>query len=93
MKREHLGSDFDDFLDEDDLLAECQAGALKRVVVWQLQQEMKRQKISPSKLASKMETERATLDRLFSDNESSVKLQLLEQVALALGRMLKIELT
>jgi hypothetical protein len=30
MKREHLGSDFDDFLKQDGLLAECEAGGLKR---------------------------------------------------------------
>jgi antitoxin HicB len=93
MKREHIGSDFDDFLNEDGLLAECEAGALKRVVAWQLEQEMKRRKISRAKLASRMNTNRATLDCLFSTSESSVTLQLLEQVALALGRKLKIELT
>ena len=32
-----------------------------------------------------MKTNRATLDRLFSDEDSSVSLQLLEQAALALG--------
>lgn len=39
-----------------------------------------------------MKTNRATLDRLFAQKESSVTLQLLEQAALALGRKLKIEL-
>ena len=92
MKREHIGSDFDTFLREDGLLAECEAGALKRVVTWQIQQEMKRRKISRAKLASRMKTNRATLDRLFSETDSSVTLQLLEQAALALGRKLKVEL-
>jgi hypothetical protein len=31
-----IGSDFDDFLKQDGLLAECKAGALKRVVTWQI---------------------------------------------------------
>ncbi len=92
MKRDHIGSDFDDFLEKDGLLAECEAGALKCVVAWQLEQEMKRRRISRDKLASRMKTDRATLDRLFAQNESSVTLQLLEQAALALGRKLKIEL-
>ena len=90
MKQAHIGSDFDDFLKQDRLLAECEAGALKRVVAWQIECEMK--VISRAKLASRMKTERATLDRLFAQNESSVTLQLLEQAALALGRKLKIEL-
>ena len=31
MKREHIGSDLDGFLKRDGLLAECEAGALKRL--------------------------------------------------------------
>ena len=92
MKREHAGSDFDDFLKQDGLLAECEAGALKRVVAWQLEQEMKRRKISRAKLATRMKTSRSSVDGLFARDESSVTLQLLEQAALALGRKLKIEL-
>ena len=92
MKREHVGADFDDFLKQDGLLAECEAGALKRVVAWQLEQEMKRCKISRAKLATRMKTSRSNVDGLFARDESSVTLQLLEQAALALGRKLKIEL-
>ena len=92
MKREHVGSDFDDFLKQDGLLAECEAGALKRVVAWQLEQEMKRRKISRAKLATRMNTSRSNVDGLFARDESSVTLHLLEQAALALGRKLKIEL-
>ena len=92
MKQEHIGSDFDDFLKQDGLLAECEAGALKRVVAWQLEREMKRRKISRAKLASRMNTSRTAIDRLFAQDDSSVTLQLLEQTALALGRKLKIEL-
>jgi len=92
MKRDHIGSNFDNFLKQDGLLAKCEAGALKRVVTWQLEREMKRRRISRNKLASRMKTNRATLDRLFAQEQSSVTLQLLEEAALALGRKLKIEL-
>ena len=92
MNRDHIGSDFDGFLQEDGLLADCEAGALKRVVAWQIEREMKRRRISRAKLASRMKTSPATLDRLFAADQSSVTLQLLEQAALALGRKLKIEL-
>jgi len=67
-------------------------GALKRVVAWQIEREMKRRKISRAKLASRMKTNPATLDRLFSEKESSVTLHLLEKAALALGKKLKVEL-
>jgi len=90
--QEHIGSNFDDFLMQDDLLAKCEAGALKRVVAWQIEREMKHRKSSRAKFASRMKTNRVTLDRLISQNESSVTLQLSEQAALALGRKLKIEL-
>jgi len=92
INKKCFGSDFDDFLKQEGLLAGCEAGALKRVVAWQLEQEMKRRRISRAKLASRMKTSRAALDRLFARDESAVTLQLLEQAALALGRKLKVEL-
>jgi len=92
MKREHIGSSLDDLLKQDGLLAECEAGALQRVVAWQLQQEMKRRRISRAKLASRMKTSRTAVNSLFAENEPSVTLQLLERAALALGRKLKVEL-
>ena len=92
MKKAHIGSNFDDFLQQDGLLAECEAGALRRVVTWQIEQEMKRRRISRAKLASRMKTSRTTLDQLFAEGETPVTLQLLERAALALGRKLKVEL-
>ena len=92
MKKAHIGSDFDDFLRDEGLLAECEAGAFQRVVTWQLEQEMKRRRVSRATLASRMKTDRPTLDRLFAADESTVSLQLLERAALALGRRLKVEL-
>ncbi len=92
MKKAHIGSNFDDFLQGEGLLAECEAGALRRVVTWQIEQEMKRRRISRAKLASRMKTSRSTLDQLFAEDETPVTLQLLERAALALGRKLKVEL-
>ena len=37
-----IGSSFDDFLEEERLLAKTEAVALKRVISFQLEQEMKR---------------------------------------------------
>ena len=92
MNKRNVGSDLDDLLKQEGLLAECETTALKRVVAWQIEREMKRRRISRSKLATRMKTSRAKLDRLFAPNDSSVTLQLLEEVALALGRKLKVEL-
>lgn len=92
MNGRHIGSDFDDFLAEETLLAECEAGALQRVVTWQIAQEMKRRRISRTALAGRMKTPRTSIDRLFAGNGSAVSLELLERAALALGRKLKVEL-
>jgi antitoxin HicB len=92
MNERHIGSNFDAFLAQENLLAECEAGALIRVVTWQIAEEMKRRRISRAKLASRMKTSRSTLDRLFAGDETPVSLQLLERAALALGRKLKVEL-
>ena len=92
MKQAHIGSDFDRFLQQDGLLAECEAGALRRVVTWQITQEMKRRRISRAKLASRMRTSHAALAPLFAEEETPVTLQLLERAALALGRKLRVEL-
>jgi antitoxin HicB len=92
LNNRHLGSHLDDFLEEEGLLARCEATALKRVVTWQLEQEMKRRRITRANLAIRMKTDKTTLNRLFSKDNSSVSLQLLECAALALGRKLKVEL-
>jgi antitoxin HicB len=92
MNERHIGSNFDGFLAQENLLAECEAGAFKRVVTWQIAEEMKRRRISRAKLASRMKTSRSTLDSLFAEDETQVSLQLLERAALALGRKLKVEL-
>ncbi len=41
MKDKHIGSSFDDFLQEEGLVAEAEATALKRVLAYQIKQEMK----------------------------------------------------
>ena len=54
MNERHIRSNFDGFLAQENLLAECEVGALKRVVTWQIAEEMKRRRISRPKLASRM---------------------------------------
>ena len=92
MNGRHIGSNFDDYLAQENLLAECEAGALKRVVTWQIAEEMKRRRISRTTLAGRMKAPRTAIARLLADNDSAVSLQLLERAALALGRKLKVEL-
>ncbi|NKB23294.1 MAG: helix-turn-helix domain-containing protein [Kiritimatiellae bacterium] len=92
MKNRHIGSDFDGFLQKEGLLAESEATALKRIIAYQIEKEMKQRNLTKSSLARMMQTSRSSLDRLLDPENASVTLLTLESVALALGRKLKIEL-
>ena len=42
MNNKHIGSNFDDFLKEEDLYEQVQAVAIKRVIAYQIAEEMKK---------------------------------------------------
>jgi hypothetical protein len=92
MRNKHLGSSFDDFLEEEGLRVETEAVAIKRVITYQIEMEMKRAKLTKSAMAEKMRTSRSALDRLLDPSNVSITLQTLERAALALGKNLKIKL-
>ena len=91
-KNKYIGSDFDSFLEEENLLAEAEATAVKRVIAFQIKQEMEAREISKKDLAHMMQTSRSSLDRLLDPNNSSVTLLTLETVAIALGKKLNVQL-
>ena len=91
-KNKHVGSNFDDFLAEKAMLEEATATAVKRVIAWQIEQEMKAQKLTKTALASKMRTSRAALNRLLDASDTSLTLTTLASAAAALGKHVKIEL-
>ncbi len=93
MKNKHLGSSFDEFLEQEGLRADTEAVAIKRVIAYQIEMEMERVKLSKSAMAAKMHTSRPALSRLLDPNNPSVTLQTLERAAMALGKSLRIELT
>jgi DNA-binding Xre family transcriptional regulator len=92
MKSQHIGSNFDDFLTEEGLLAEAEAVAVKRVIAYQIEQLMTEQKLTKVAMAGRMKTSRAALDRLLDPSNPSVTLQTLERAASVLGKRLQIEL-
>jgi antitoxin HicB len=92
MNENYLGSNFDDFLAEEGLLAEAEAVAVKRVIAFQIEQLMNEQKLTKSAMAEKMNTSRAALDRLLNPDNSSVTLQTLERAASVLGKRVQINL-
>src|SRR5436190_17111314 len=86
------GSSFDDFLKERGIYEECTAAALKRVLAWQVEQEMRRQKITKSAMAVRMKTSRSQLDRLLDPERTGVSLETMQRAAAVVGRELRIEL-
>lgn len=86
----HIGSKFDDFLNEENLLAEAQAEAIKRVVVWQLEKVMEEQKLSQTELAKRLHTSRSGLKRLLDEENTSITLNTLANVAQVTGKKLQI---
>jgi predicted XRE-type DNA-binding protein len=92
MSKKHIGSSLDDFLMEDAALEAATAVALKRVIAWQIEQEMKAQELTKTTLAERMHTSRAALNRLLDEHDGSLTLTTLASAAQALGKKLRIEL-
>ena len=87
----NIGSSFDDFLEEEGLLAEAEAIAIKRVIAYQVAELMKSQNMSKVAMAKRMKTSRSALDRLLDPKNTSITLQTLERAAHAIGKRLRIE--
>ena len=93
MSKQYVGSNFDDFLAKEAMLEETTATAVKRVIAWQIEQEMKAQKLTKTALASRMRTSRAALNRLLDASDTSLTLTTLASAAAALGKHVRIELS
>ena len=92
MAKRNVGSDFDDFLEEEGLLEEVTAVAVKRYIACQLVDKMEQTNLSKAEMARRMDTSRSALDRLLDPDNSSVTLRTLQSAVQALGGRLKIEL-
>ena len=92
MAKKNIGSSFDDFLKEEAILEEVTAVAMKRVIAWQIAQEMKAQQLTKTALAKRMHTSRAALNRLLDENDPSLTLTTLASAAAALGKKVNLQL-
>jgi antitoxin HicB len=92
MSNKHIGSNFDDFLEEEGILAKTEAVAVKRVIAFQVEQMMKEQNLSKTEMSRRMNTSRAALDRLLDPANQAVTLLTLDRAARALGSRLQISL-
>ena len=92
MGTKNLGTCFDEFLEEEGLLEEVTASAIKRYITFQLSKKMYDNNLKNSEMTRRMDTSRSALDRLQDPRNSSLTLQTLQSAAHALGGRLKVEL-
>ena len=88
----NTGSSFDSFLEEEGILEEVDAVAIKRVIAWQLKQEMDEQGISKKAMAERLHTSRTQVDRLLDPANPAVHLTTLTRAARELNMRLKVEM-
>lgn len=88
----HIGSSLDDWLKEEGIYEEVTAAAIKQVLAWQLQEEMKKRGLTKTAMARLMETSRAQLDRVLDPESSNVTLDSLQRAAKVVGRKIRLEL-
>ena len=91
-KKTHRGSDFRDFLNEQGILGEVEARALKQALSLQLDRLLKEKELTKTQMAVRMKTSRAAVDRLLDASNASVTLNTLGKAARALGCKVKIVL-
>lgn len=90
--KENMNSDFDEFLIDDGTYEDVNDIAIKRVIAYQLEQEMKAQNITKTKMAELMNTSRAVVNRLLNPDNGSLTLHTLESATQALGKRLNISI-
>jgi predicted transcriptional regulator len=91
-KNPHIGSTFENWLDDHGIHAEVTAAAVKAVLAAQLANEMKRQRITKARMAAMMGASRAQIDRLLDPENGSATLETLMRAARVVGRELRLEL-
>jgi DNA-binding Xre family transcriptional regulator len=91
-KNPRKGSSFESFLEEEGILEDVTMAATKRVLAWRIAELMKKQHMSKSQMAKRMNTSRAAVDRLLDAENTSVTLQTMGRAAAVLGKQLSIAL-
>ena len=92
MKKKHLGSNFEDFLESQGMLEDCRASAIKFKLARELEAAMARQKISKAQMARRLKTSRSGIDRLLDPQNTSITLNTMAKVASLLGKRIEFAL-
>ena len=90
-RKRRMGSSVDDFLKEEGIFEEARAQAIKEIVAWQLDEAMRKKKISKNKMATLLKTSRTQVDRILNP-KNDITLSSLQRAAAIVGRRVTIEL-
>jgi predicted XRE-type DNA-binding protein len=88
----HLGSSFDSFLEEQGMLEEVEAIAIKRVLASEVAEYLTVNNVRKSVFAKRIQTSRSQLDRLLDAENPSVTLQTMVKAARGIGKKLELRL-
>ncbi len=93
IEKGHPDQYFEDFLKEKGTYESSTEQAVKRVLAFQLSEEMKKQGISKVEMARRLYTSRSQLERVFDPENDGVTIGVLTRAAKAVGRKLTLQLT
>lgn len=86
-----IGSSFEKFLEEEGILNEVDEIAIKRVIAWQMEQNIAKRGMSKSEFAEAMKTSRTQVNRLLDPVNTSISMHTLCRAAAVFGKTLRIE--
>jgi hypothetical protein len=86
----HIGSHFDDFLEEEGIAPRVTAEATRQVIAALVKDHMQRAKLTKTAMAARMNTSRQALDRLLDPEGGGLTLDTLERAAIAVGKRVRI---
>jgi predicted XRE-type DNA-binding protein len=87
-----FGDSFDDFMKTEGVYEEARELAEKKMIAFQLEQEMKAQRLTKTAIAKRMNTSRIAVDNILNPSYNS-SVETLSRFAKALGKRLTISLT
>ena len=92
MNNNSIGSSFNDFLVKEGIYEEVEAGAIKKIIAYQLQEAIIKERLTKTALAAQLSTSRAAVNRLLDPENESITLFTLKKAANVLGKKLRFEL-
>lgn len=92
LNKDAIGSSFDDFLEEENILAQSDATAIKRVIAFEVEKSMEEEHITKTEMAKRMGTSRSSLTRLLDPLNNSITLATIETALAAIGKRVQIQI-